>query len=105
MSRFDRWERSARLELAERGIGFNEANPLIEDARVFHSESGQDPWVALGGPAEFAADIAAAIPGELARRDVHGKTPRDYFGDAAFILACFGVLGAPLGGLAAGGLV
>ncbi|MEV6305730.1 hypothetical protein AB0M02_40375 [Actinoplanes sp. NPDC051861] len=98
---FDRWELAARRELADRGIGFHEANPLIEDARGYHAESGQDPWTALGDPAEFAAEVAAAVPAGL---DVHGKSPRDYFSDAAFALAWFAVLGLVLGAVVAGGL-
>jgi hypothetical protein len=104
MRTFERWEMSARRELADRGIGFHQATPLIDDARAYHAESGQDPWVALGGPAEFADDIAAALPAELAGVDLHGKTPRDYFSDAAFVLAWFGALGAVLGAIVVGAL-
>jgi hypothetical protein len=99
---FDTWERSARSALAEVGIGYHEATPLIEDARSHYEHSGQDPWQVLGTPQEFAADVAAARPDALARRDTGGRTPRDYLSDAAFALGFLAVPAALFGAWAAG---
>ncbi|MEV0898313.1 hypothetical protein [Actinoplanes sp. NPDC049802] len=104
MITFDDWEIKARWELGERGIGFHEATPLIEEARAHHAESGQDPWAALGPPVEFAADVAAARPADQARRDTHGKTTRDHLRDGLFGLGVLGVQIAVVGAIAAGGL-
>ncbi|GGN76339.1 hypothetical protein GCM10010112_48440 [Actinoplanes lobatus] len=104
MTTFDDWETSARWEMGERGIGYHEATPLIEEAREHHAASGQDPWAALGPPAEFAADVAAARPADQARRDTHGREPRDYLGDAVFGLGVIGVQIAVVGAIVAGGL-
>ncbi len=91
---FDEWERSARMALGDRGIGYHEASPLIEQSRADHAETGQDPWEVLGSPEDFAADVAAARPAGQAQRDTQGKTPRDYLSDAAFAVAFSGVMSA-----------
>lgn len=88
---FDRWEWSARSALADRGIGYHDATPLIEDARAHHRQSGRDPDEVLGTPQEFAADVAAARPAVQARLDTQGRTPRDHLSDAAFVVAFLGV--------------
>jgi hypothetical protein len=104
MKTFDRWEVSARLALGEHGIGYHDATVVIEEARQHWADSGEDPWRALGTPAEFAADVAESRPAELALRDTHGKTPRDYLSDAVFGLALLGLPVAVVGALAAGSL-
>jgi hypothetical protein len=104
MKTFDRWEASARLALGERGIGYREATPLIEEARQHCAESGESPWRAIGAPVEFAADVAGSRPAEQAQRDTRGKTPRDYFSDALFVLAALGIPVAVVGAVGAGSL-
>lgn len=101
---FDRWEGQARIALAERGIGYHEATPLIQDARAHYEQSGRDPWQVLGPPDEFAADVAADQPAAQAQLDSQGKTARDYLGDALFTLAFLGVMGALSGAWTAGSL-
>lgn len=103
MRTFDEWEWSARLALGERGIGYHEATPLIEQARADYAETGQDPWGVLGSPKDFAADVAAARPAGQALRDTLGKTPRGYFSDAAFVVAFMGVMSALAGAFYVGG--
>ncbi|WP_433794569.1 hypothetical protein [Actinoplanes sp. CA-252034] len=105
MTAFDRWEASARIALAERGIGYHEATPLIEEARQHCAESGESPWRSIGAPAEFAADVAGSGSAESAERDTRGKTPRDYLSDAMFGLAALGVPVAVAGSVAAGSLI
>ena len=105
MRTFDSWEWSARMALGDRGIGYHEATPLIEQAQADHAANGQeDPWVSLGSPEDFAADVAAASPAGQALRDTQGKTPRDYFSEAAFVVASLGFVIALLGAFHAGGL-
>ena len=100
---FDMWELSARSALADRGIGYHEATPVIDDARSHHEQSGQDPWQVLGTPQEFAADMAADRPVAQARLDTEGKTARDYLSDAVFALAFLAIPAALLGAWAVGG--
>ncbi|MEU4158915.1 hypothetical protein [Actinoplanes sp. NPDC026670] len=104
MTAFDRWEASARLALSERGIGYHEATPLIDEARQHCAESCESPWRAIGAPADFAADVAGSRPAEQALRDTRGKTPRDYLGDALFGLAALGIPVAVVGAIGAGSL-
>ncbi|MBB2940985.1 hypothetical protein FB565_000689 [Actinoplanes lutulentus] len=104
MRSFDRWELEARQALADRGIGYGEATPLIEDARAHHDESGQDPWESLGAPLDFAAEVAADQPAEQARRDTQGRTVGDHLREGLFALALLGVPVAVVGGLSVGGL-
>lgn len=103
MTTLDRWEVAARTALAERGIGYHEATPLIEDARAHWESGGGDPWEVLGAPEQFAADVAADRPDSQARLDTGGRTPGDYFSDAAFALAVLAVPAALLGAVVAGG--
>ncbi|MEU8243333.1 hypothetical protein AB0C07_34185 [Actinoplanes missouriensis] len=88
---FERWELLARTALDDRGIGYHEATPLIEQARSDYEQSGADPWEALGSPTDFAADIADSQPAAQASRDTQGKTARDHLSDGAFVCAFFGV--------------
>ena len=99
---FDTWEWRARSALAERGIGYQEATPLIEDARSHYEQSGQDPWQVLGSPQEFAADVAAGQPAAQARLDTQGKTAPDYLSDAVFALAFLAIPVILLGAWATG---
>lgn len=101
---FDTWEASARSALAERGIGYHEATPLIADARAHYERSGKDVLRALGSPQQFAADVADDRPAAQDRLDTRGKTARDYLSDAVFALAFLGIPAAILGAWAAGGL-
>lgn len=102
---FDKWEYSARFALAERGIGYHQATPLIKDARMHYEHSGDhDPEQVLGPPQQFAADVAADQPAAQARLDTHGKTPRDYLSDAVFGLALLGFPAALMGAWVAGSL-
>jgi hypothetical protein len=102
MTDFDGWELAARQALLERGVGHQEANPLIEEARAHHADSGRDPWEALGSPADFAAGVAAEQPAEQASRDTQGKTPRDHFREGLFTAAFLGAQVAVFGGIVAG---
>ncbi|MEU4563912.1 hypothetical protein AB0F72_36505 [Actinoplanes sp. NPDC023936] len=88
---FERWELLARTALSDRGIGYHEATPLIEQARSDYEQSGADPWEALGPPTGFAADVAAAQPAAQASRDTLGKTARDHLSDGVFRYAFLGV--------------
>lgn len=88
---FERWELLARTALDDRGIGYHEATPLIEQARSDYEQSGADPWEALGSPTDFAADVAAGQPAAQASRDTQGKTARDHLSDGAFGCAFLGV--------------
>lgn len=99
---FDTWEWSARSALAERGIGYQEATRLIEDARSHVEQSGQDPWQVLGSPQEFAADVATDQPAAQARLDTQGKTARDHLSDAVFALAFLAIPAMLLGAWAVG---
>ncbi len=102
---FSKWELAARSALARRGVGYHQATPLIEDARLHYEYSdSHDSWQVLGPPEQFAADVAAAEPAVLGAVDVQGKTARDYLSDAAFGLAFLGIVMSVLGSWAAGGL-
>ena len=103
MTTLDKWELSARAALADRGIGYHEATPVIEQARAHCAAGGGDPWEVLGAPEQFAADVAADRPGLQARLDAGGRTPGDHFSDALFAIAVLTVPTALLGALAAGG--
>ncbi|MEU4693480.1 hypothetical protein [Actinoplanes sp. NPDC023714] len=102
MTTFDRWELAARQALVDRGIGYREATPMIEEARAHHADSGQDPWEALGSPDDFASGVADAYPVELSRRDTQGKTPRDHMRDGLFVAAFLGLPVAVFGGVVVG---
>ncbi|BEL05512.1 hypothetical protein Q0Z83_037030 [Actinoplanes sichuanensis] len=101
---FERWELMTRTALGDRGIGYREATPLIQQARSDYEQSGADPWQALGSPDDFAADVAAAQPAVQARLDTQGKTPRDHLSDGLFVLAFVGVPASLLAMWVNGGL-
>jgi hypothetical protein len=101
---FERWELMTRNALGDRGIGYREATPLIQQARSDYEQSGADPWQALGSPDDFAADVAAAQPATQARLDTQGKTPRDHLSDGVFTLAFVGVPASLLAMWVNGGL-
>ena len=101
---FDTWEWSARLALAERGIGYHEATPLIADARTHYEYSGQDLLRTLGSPEEFAAEVAADRPEVQDRLYTGGRTPRDYLSYAVFAVAFMGIPAVLVGAWAAGGI-
>lgn len=95
---FEAWEHRTRMALGDRGIGYHEATPLIEEAREHHAASGEpDAREALGTPEQFAADVAAAHPELTVGRDTQGKTPVDHLTDGLFVLAWNGILVALLG--------
>lgn len=94
---FEAWELSARLALADLGVGYHAAAPLIEQARAHCEATGQSPREAFGSPGEFAAAAAAEQPAE-AREEVdrHGLTVTDhltgqlvYFAVLALIASIF----------------
>jgi hypothetical protein len=102
MTAFDGWEAAARQALADRGVGYQEATPMIEEARAHHADSGQDPWEALGPPGDFADGVAAEQPAAQAQRDTQGRTPRDHLMAGLFAAAFLGLPVSVLGGVVAG---
>jgi hypothetical protein len=83
---FARWELDTRIALADRGISYHLADPLIGDARRHCTENGQSPYEAFGSPQDFAAASAAELPDSArATVDRRGKTASGYLSDGVFV--------------------
>jgi hypothetical protein len=89
---FDVWEARTRLALAGLGIGYQTADPLIEDAKLHWEGSGQDPWQALGDPESFAATVRSEAPVEVrVAIDSDASTPLEYASQATFVIAALSI--------------
>jgi hypothetical protein len=88
---FDLWELQTRTALAGRGIGFGQADPLIDEARAHHAEGAGSPTEVLGSPADFAAAVAADLP--PARTDRSGLTAGEYVHGSFIALGLFLTMG------------
>jgi hypothetical protein len=100
---FARWELSTRLALAERGISYRIADPLIEEARAQCAESGLDPDLTCGSPAEFTAAVLADLPeGSLDDLDRHGMSVNDYLTGSLFAVGWLTIVWSIFGAVLAG---
>jgi hypothetical protein len=85
---FEQWEVSARIALSDRGISYEVATPIIDEARAHHAATGEDPREAFGTPDEFAATAAAEAPAHLREEvDREGLTVADHLTGGLFHLA------------------
>jgi hypothetical protein len=90
---FEQWELSARIALSDRGIGYDVATPIIDEARAHHAATGEDPREAFGTPDEFAATAAAEAPAHLREEvDRDGLTVADHLTGGLFHLAALVLL-------------